>query len=141
MSTRLQFDLRPSHAAFLACLCFAAISCLAAESPEQQRKKAMAKLQKAQRDLLEKLRHSARSSLKDPESAKFSEERLYNGEDRDVVSLCGYVNSRNSYGGYSGKQAFIVTTSGLVMFQEEQPRSFGYVWDVWCIQPISPATP
>jgi len=43
--------------------------------------------------------------LKDPESARF--EGLRASKDSEgVVMVCGYVNARNSFGGYAGNQAF-----------------------------------
>lgn len=44
---------------------------------------------------------SVRSSLKDPDSAKFG--RAVAGRDKDgIVRVCLHVNAKNSYGGYTG---------------------------------------
>ena len=39
--------------------------------------------------------------LKDPESAKFGRTKLANVED-GIEFVCGFVNAKNSYGGYAG---------------------------------------
>ena len=54
----------------------------------------------------ESAKESIRAVLKDPDSAKFSDFRAYmSGGKTDV---CGKVNSKNSYGGYSGDAWFVV---------------------------------
>jgi len=45
------------------------------------------------------------SVLKDPESARFYNVQAFN----DNTIVCGYVNAKNSYGGYTGKQVFLVS--------------------------------
>lgn len=47
-----------------------------------------------------------RRSLKDPESARFGPMQAATNEAGDI-SVCGLVNGRNSYGGYTGEQPFI----------------------------------
>jgi hypothetical protein len=49
-----------------------------------------------------------RATLTDPESAQF-EEVTRSAANPDVV--CGYVNSKNRFGGYVGKTRFYVTLS------------------------------
>lgn len=51
-----------------------------------------------------------RKQLTDPDSAKF-DEVVFN---RPKGSVCGYVNSRNKFGGYTGKTMFAVSESGDV---------------------------
>lgn len=53
-----------------------------------------------------------RKQLIDPDSAKF-DEVVFN---RTKGSVCGYVNSRNKFGGYTGKTMFAVSESGDVYF-------------------------
>lgn len=43
--------------------------------------------------------------LKDPESARF-EEPFIAADDGQTIHVCGYVNARNSYGGYVGIKPF-----------------------------------
>lgn len=58
-----------------------------------------------------------RGVLKDPESAIFSD--LIHSWD---TALCGKVNAKNSYGGYAGKQRFIVE-NGTVNFFDDIPKT------------------
>lgn len=44
-------------------------------------------------------------TLKDPESARFSEIAATQG-DSGEISVCGFVNAKNSFGGYVGKKPF-----------------------------------
>jgi len=58
-------------------------------------------------------------SLKDPGSATFGKITA-SISDRGVVSVCGMVNARNSYGGYAGQTPFMgvlaTNTSGQRVF-------------------------
>lgn len=50
------------------------------------------------------IENSVKENLKDPDSAKF-----YHGDfpyPDTAMLYCGYVNAKNSYGGYTGKQLF-----------------------------------
>lgn len=51
---------------------------------------------------------AVKNNLKDPESAKFKWNKLLYSGKADVESYCGYVNARNSYGGYTGFDIFNV---------------------------------
>lgn len=64
-----------------------------------------------------------KSALKDPESAKF----------KNVVGVCGEVNSKNSYGGYTGFKSFYIS-DGVVVFREEgdDRNSFEYGLMAFC---------
>lgn len=44
---------------------------------------------------------AVKNQLRDPESAQFSDVTV------NVESACGFVNSKNGYGGYSGKKPFV----------------------------------
>lgn len=59
----------------------------------------------AQRLWIVKSRDAIRSRLRDPGSADFRNERFYSGGAAPVV--CGEVNSKNGFGGYSGFQRYI----------------------------------
>ncbi|MFI8480655.1 hypothetical protein ACIGCM_08805 [Pseudomonas sp. NPDC078700] len=54
------------------------------------------------------------SKLKDPESARFGEIWAMQGTN-GKRSVCGYVNAKNSYGGYTGQKMFSVSNSHLIM--------------------------
>jgi hypothetical protein len=47
---------------------------------------------------------AVRSSLKDPESARFG--RALAGKLKGDVLVCGMVNAKNSYGGYTGEKPY-----------------------------------
>ena len=47
---------------------------------------------------------AVRRDLKDPDSARFR----WNPEVRDNVIYCGFVNAKNSYGGYTGFKLFLL---------------------------------
>ena len=47
----------------------------------------------------------ARAGLKDPDSARFGEIAAAERESR--ITVCGFVNAKNSYGGYTGMKPFI----------------------------------
>jgi len=56
--------------------------------------------------------------LKDPASAQFGEDRILgSGPDRRV---CGTVNARNTYGGYSGADRYVVM-GGYAFFGSDRP--------------------
>lgn len=46
-----------------------------------------------------------RRSLKDPDSARFGDVMAARAADGTTI-VCGYVNARNSFGGYVGMQPF-----------------------------------
>lgn len=50
--------------------------------------------------------------MKDPESAQFRDERMYTRGDTLVV--CGEVNAKNSFGGYTGFKAFVSINGAAV---------------------------
>jgi hypothetical protein len=52
---------------------------------------------------------SLADQLKDPASAKFKFTPIISGKTSGVI--CGQVNARNSYGGYTGFQPFIAMTA------------------------------
>lgn len=57
-------------------------------------------------------------ALKDPESARFGAMKA-GADGKGVVSVCGYVNAKNSFGGYTGEKLF----TGVVI-GEGQKKGF-----------------
>lgn len=52
------------------------------------------------------VRADTTNKLKDPESARFG--KMYATKDKDGdLTVCGFVNAKNSYGGYTGMKPFI----------------------------------
>jgi len=61
---------------------------------------------------IQAVHNGVRGALKDPESARFGS--IVAGTDtKGVVIACGWVNAKNSFGGYTGEKPFMgVLTSG-----------------------------
>lgn len=76
---------------------------------------------------IEAIKSGTAAALKDPESARFGEFRAVEDGAKGVVTVCGTVNAKNSFGGYTGMQPFI----GALDFDEKGkpgkflPASFG----------------
>jgi len=56
----------------------------------------------------EKAKNMVIGQLKDPESARFGEIWALQGSNGERA-VCGYVNARNSYGGYTGEKMFTLS--------------------------------
>ena len=69
--------------------------------------------------------------LRDPDSAEFSDMQVYPPtEDRSAI-ICGYVNSRNGFGGMTGPQRFIA--GGTVLIEEQvTAEQMQIAWDQFC---------
>lgn len=68
-------------------------------------------LSAAQRAIVES---GIRSRLKDPDSAKFGE--MVAGTDASgATRVCGWVNAKNSFGGYGGPQIFAGQIAGAAL--------------------------
>ena len=66
---------------------------------------------------MEAAMNQVRASLKDPESARFSD--LWAGTEGKYV--CGAVNAKNSMGGYVGKRGFLLqVATGIVQFEPDE---------------------
>jgi len=75
------------------------------------------------------------ASLKDPDSAQFKGvyvSYLRNGKE-EVPVVCGQVNSKNGFGGYSGFQYFMAR--GDVAYLQGQSPDFAFVWQKACKHP------
>lgn len=62
---------------------------------------------------IEHVKTLVKSSLKDPDSAKFDDIKYF----PETKAGCGYVNAKNSMGGYVGLTRFIASDSGDVSFE------------------------
>ncbi|WP_155951994.1 hypothetical protein [Pseudoxanthomonas suwonensis] len=76
---------------------------------------------------------AVKAKLKDPGSAQFRGIYFHRGQD-GVPITCGEVNSKNSFGGYSGFQRFISAGSAELTYLQEQmdAREFVTVWNRFC---------
>jgi hypothetical protein len=70
-----------------------------------------------------------RNRLKDPGSAKFKDSYFLVWNDTPVV--CGWVNSKNSMGGYGGFQRFVAAGESIA-YLEEDVADFHNVWNEMC---------
>ena len=77
-------------------------------------------------------RRQLEAQLKDPGSAEYRNEHLYPRKTDEDLSLCGEVNSKNSFGGYVGFRRFMV--SGKLVLVEDLPAgpTFETLWDKVC---------
>lgn len=67
---------------------------------------------------IEHAQNVIKEKLKDPESARFR--RVYGAQGEvEKIAICGEVNAKNSYGGYTGYKPFMVFEDG----------DRGFVWD------------
>lgn len=88
--------------------CFLLASCQTPQVPKQQIEKATAiNLSESQIAIL----HAGlKSVLKDPDSATFSNHSA-NQSNNGLVTVCGSVNAKNSFGGFTGKKPYIAFLS------------------------------
>lgn len=70
--------------------------------------------------------------LKDADSARYRNVAFYSGGGTPVV--CGEVNARNSFGGYSGYERFIAAGSTMAYLESEVSDGIGPVWDKMCVK-------
>lgn len=75
---------------------------------------------------------AVRDTLKDPASATFSGLRVSRKGGPPVV--CGYVNSKNSFGGYTGKQMFVsASAAGITVSEEDMAKGeMAKLWAKMC---------
>lgn len=82
-----------------------------------------------------KSQDAIRGRLRDPDSAEFRETRFYSGGRVPVV--CGEVNSRNGFGGYTGYQRFIASgddqSIAFVASDVEAGDTLDAAWEELCI--------
>lgn len=74
-----------------------------------------------------------RQSTRDPSSAQFRGSKVYYFKNKTPV-VCGEINSKNGFGGYTGYQRFIASGEKFGPFLEEmmEPREFYNSWREFC---------
>ena len=84
--------------------------------------------------LVEKGKRAIKEKLKDPKSAQFRNVYFHRGKNGSRM-VCGQVNSKNSFGGFSGFQHFVSTgTSSLTFLETEiSSKDFPEVWNRYCV--------
>ena len=78
-----------------------------------------------------KAEDAVRDKLKDPASAEFSGS-FFSDKFNGIPMACGYVNSRNSFGGFTGNQRFVSATTPETTAIEEQVADFEELWSKIC---------
>lgn len=68
--------------------------------------------------------------LRDPSSAQFRD--MFVGYYKDAPVVCGYVNSKNAFGGYAGYQRFISGGDVQVLESEVERGGMDVVWAKIC---------
>lgn len=72
-----------------------------------------------------------RKRLRDPDSAEFSDLMVFPRIEGRSAIICGYVNSRNGFGGLTGRQRFIV--GGAVLVEEQvTAKQMQIAWNEFC---------
>lgn len=80
---------------------------------------------------IEKGKDAVRAKLKDPGSAQFKDVFFFRGKD-NIPITCGQVNSKNSFGGYTGYQHFVSGASPELTFLESEVKDFTKAWNRFC---------
>ncbi|MBP1179967.1 hypothetical protein [Methylobacterium sp. PvR107] len=58
---------------------------------------------------IEAVKKGVRQSLRDPDSARFDRPFIAARDSAGILKVCGFVNAKNTYGGYAGDTAFVGT--------------------------------
>ena len=81
---------------------------------------------------MDKGKQAVKARLKDPGSAKFQNVYFHRGG-MDIPVTCGEVNSKNSFGGYTGFQRFVSGGKAELTFLETEAADFSSVWRQLCV--------
>lgn len=74
---------------------------------------------------------SVKAALKDPDSAKFGTRQMHaNPKAKTGFTVCGYVNAKNSLGGYTGQKGYMVTDGFATI--EDGSEKFAEAWKRLC---------
>lgn len=76
-------------------------------------------------------KENVRELLKDPESADFSDVTTH--VDGANIVVCGWVNAKNGYGGYTGREPFIGGSDGSMIRNEVIATLFRKEWNRVCL--------
>ena len=78
-------------------------------------------------------KQSVLKKLRDPKSAEFSDIRLgpVQSERTGGGAVCGYVNSKNGFGGYSGRERFLAV-GDLAYLESGTANGFDGIWERLC---------
>lgn len=81
--------------------------------------------------VLEIARRDVPKSLKDPDSVRF--QNLFSVKtDKGGLLVCGELNAKNSFGGYTGFKKFMWNTSITVIEGSVEDAEFAKAWNSTC---------
>jgi hypothetical protein len=76
-----------------------------------------------------------RSRLKDPDSAEFRNVGYYSGGEEGASAVCGEVNAKNSFGGFTGFERFVALGKDIAFLESDvAPSEFAKVWQGVCVK-------
>lgn len=81
-------------------------------------------------ELTRSAKAAMRDRLKDPESARFEDLIVARFSGAPVV--CGHVNAKNGFGGYTGKKAFLVINGAAIGEDDVSDAAFNKQWNRLC---------
>lgn len=82
---------------------------------------------------IEEGKEAVRLKLKDPSSAEFRDVFFHKGSE-GMPTTCGEVNSKNSFGAYTGYQRFVSGGTLPLTFLESETSGFDRVWRKLCVE-------
>ncbi len=91
-----------------------------------------------ERDYIAEARKSVVINFKDPDSAKFRNEVIYHNSSLTTshhVGVCGEVNSKNSYGAYTGFERYYYSfgkANATTVSGSSSEGVFDFFWDTIC---------
>ncbi len=89
------------------------------------------------RDYIAEARKSVVIHFKDPDSAKFRNEVIYHNSEiqNGGIGVCGEVNSKNSYGAYTGFERYYYSfgeADATTLSASHGKESFKMLWGIIC---------
>lgn len=88
--------------------------------------------ERADRQLVRDAERVMRSRLKDPESARF--ESLIVARFSGAPVVCGHVNAKNGFGGYTGPKAFMLVNGAAISEDDIASSAFAKAWNKSCTE-------
>lgn len=102
----------------------------AKEQTEIKKEAAIRTQKNFEREIIYSAKKKVASSLKAPDSANFKDV-FFNETNKGGAVACGQVNSKNSFGAYTGFQRFI--SNGKTVLLEEKIKNMGFTWAEVCL--------
>lgn len=90
-------------------------------------------LERQDREQMRTAQATMQATLKDPESAQFSD--VVVSRVSGVPVVCGFVNAKNGFGGFTGRKGFLVTEGGRLSTEEGDEAAFVKDWNRLCAAP------